>query len=458
MTATRIAVIGAGSAQFSACIVRDLCVTPALAGSEICLMDVDAHRLALVEKLAHKIDRELGSGLRITSTTDRAAALRDTAFVINTALDGGHPWAEYQRSLAEKHGFYRGAHLSSFTNMALMLEIAQDMERLCPQAWLIQSSNPVFEGCTLMTRETGIRVVGLCHGHTGYERIAEVMGLDLKDVSAKTIGFNHWIFMTEFTYKGQDAYPLLDKWIETEAERFWAQPMPYFHDTPVSRAAMHQYKLFGLMPIGDTPRMCDIPRVLGWWYLQDLETRKKWYGPYGGFDSEIGWDKYLHNLEQNLRDIEQVTLDDARRATDTFEPVRSDEQIVPLIETLVHDGEALYHVNIPNRGPILRGIPEDVVVECDALVRGGEIVPLPQPQLPRKVIVGAMLPRLFEAETMIEAVARGDLDLIRINLLADHRTQSLEQVDAMLEEWLADPRCARLANRLRPPRLPRLAI
>ena len=49
-----------------------------------------------------------------------------------------------------------------------MLDVARDMERICPDAWLIQSGNPVFEGCTLMTRETGVKIVGLCHGHYGY--------------------------------------------------------------------------------------------------------------------------------------------------------------------------------------------------------------------------------------------------------------------------------------------------
>ena len=72
--------------------------------------------------------------------------------------------------------------------VAFFLEVARDIERICPNAWLIQSSNPVFEGCTLIARETGINFVGLCHGHYGYEKVARVIGLDLEHVSALTPG------------------------------------------------------------------------------------------------------------------------------------------------------------------------------------------------------------------------------------------------------------------------------
>ena len=171
--------------------------------------------------------------------------------------------------------------------MVFFLDVARDIAQICPHAWLLQSANPVFEGCTLMHRETGIKVVGLCHGHYGYREVARTLGLELEHVSAQMPGFNHWIWMTDFRYKGQDAYPFLDRWIEREAEAHWAKGPRSFGDNQMSRAAIHQYKLFGVMPIGDTPRM------VGWWYHTDLETKKRWYGALGGFDSEIGWGQYL---------------------------------------------------------------------------------------------------------------------------------------------------------------------
>ena len=80
-----------------------------------------------------------------------------------------------------------------------------------------------------------------------------MLGLELEHVSAQMPGFNHWIWMTDFRYKGQNAYPLLDEWIATKAEAYWATQAASFGDNQMSRAAIHQYQLFGLMPIGDTP-------------------------------------------------------------------------------------------------------------------------------------------------------------------------------------------------------------
>ena len=137
-----------------------------------------------------------------------------------------------------------------------MLDVARDMERICPDAWLIQSGNPVFEGCTLMTRETGIKVCGLCHGHYGYLEIARVLGLDPARVTWQAPGLNHNIWLTHFLYDGKDAYPLLDEWIaDAGARSTGARTWPSARTTSRCRAAtIHQYQLFGLMPIGDTPR------------------------------------------------------------------------------------------------------------------------------------------------------------------------------------------------------------
>jgi alpha-galactosidase len=96
------------------------------------------------------------------------------------------------------------------------------MEEICLDAWLIQSGNPVYDGCTLMTRETQLKIVGLCHGHYGYKRMAQVLGLDVEHVTCQAPGLNQVIYATHFEYRGKDAYPLLDEWIATKSEHFWA--------------------------------------------------------------------------------------------------------------------------------------------------------------------------------------------------------------------------------------------
>jgi len=439
-TAVRITIIGAGSAQFSGGIVRDLCVNPGLHGSHVVLMDVDQRRMSMVARLAERLSDELGAGLSFSQTTDRAEALQGADFVINTAQVGGHVWTEAQRMMAERHGYYRGARLHNVGQAAFFLEVARDMERICPSAWLIQSANPVFEGCTLMTRETGVKVLGLCHGHYGYRDIARVLGLELERVSAQMPGFNHWIWMTDFRYRGRDAYPLLDEWIETQARGYWAKDDREFWDNQMSPAAIHQYRLFGLMPIGDTPRMA------GWWYHTDLETKKRWYGHLGGFDSEIGWRQYLDKMGANVRQVEQAAKNKRQPIRKTFEPVQSDEQIVPIMDSLVNDVERMFQVNVPNRGHIIQGFPEDLVIECQGVVSGAGIRGVVAPPFPPKLMAGAMIPRWHEAELVVEALRSGDRDLVLLYLLQDQRTRSLEQAESLLDEWLADPRNERMAR------------
>jgi len=439
-TDVKIAIVGAGSATFAAGIVRDLCLTPELHGSHVALMDVDAHRLEMIDRMARRLSGELGAGLSFSVTQAREPALTGADFVLNTAQVGGHDWTEAQRTLAEEHGYYRGTRLHNLGQAAFFLEVARDIERVCPNAWLIQSANPVFEGCTLMHRETNVKVLGLCHGHYGYLQIARVLGLEADSVSAQCPGYNHWIWMTDFRYRGKDAYPLLDEWIETSSEAYWADDDRPFGANQMRRAAIHLYRLFGAMPIGDTPRMA------GWWYHTSLETKQEWFGPLGGFDSEIGWGQYLKNVAERAATVERAALDERTPITDTFRPVQSREQIVPIINALVNDVEGLYQVNIPNTGQIVKGFPENLVVECQGIVSAAGIRGVSAPPFTPRLMAGAMIPRWKEAEQFVECLRSGDRNLLLIHLLEDHRTRSLEQAEALLDAWFSDSRNDRVAR------------
>ena len=114
----KIAIIGAGSAQFSGGIIRDLCVTPLLHGTTLCLMDIDQERLKFITQMGRKLTEELGAQLYFESTTDRRVALEGADFVINTAQDQGHSWYEAQRKIGEDHGYYRGGMLGALYQTA----------------------------------------------------------------------------------------------------------------------------------------------------------------------------------------------------------------------------------------------------------------------------------------------------------------------------------------------------
>jgi alpha-galactosidase len=432
----KIAVIGAGSATFSLGLVKDLCLTERLKGSLVSFMDVDGARLANITALAERYSRELGADLRFEQTTDRGAALDGADFVINTADAKGHYHQRAMRELTAGHGYYYGAaSIGGFYNFRLMLGVARDMEAICPDAWLIQSGNPVFDGTTLMTRLTGTKIIGLCHGHYGYLEIARTLGLDAAKITWEAPGVNHCIWLTHFLYDGADAYPALDRWIEEEGPRYWETHVATrTHDIQLSRGTINMYRLFGLMPIGDSPRQA------GWWYSTDIETKKRWFGePWGGPDTELARPVHVAGLEKRLAQVAAVLRDPEARVADVFGRTKTREQQVPIIDALAHNAGGLFQVNIPNRGGLLEGVAADVAVEVPAWIDATGVHAVRPTPLPRKILLEQIAPKVLQMERGLEAFLSGDRTMLLYNILDNHQTRSYDQAVAVLDDLLAMP-------------------
>jgi alpha-galactosidase len=429
---TKISIIGAGSVVFSLGLVKDLCLTESLAGSQICFMDIDQERLDMIYRLGTRYAGELGADLRFEKTLDRAVALQDASFVINTAAVHDEYHKRDLRAIADRHGYYYGGRIPLlYYQIDLMLSIARDMEHACPDAWLIFAANPVFAGTTLVSRESSIKTVGLCHGHYGYRRIAETIGLDPDRVTWQAPGLNHNIWLTHFLYEGQDAYPLLDRWIETEAEQYWNTHVATgTHDTQMSRGTIHQFKMYGLMPIGDTPRRG------GWWYHTDQETKMRWFfPPWGGPDTHEARAVTRENKDARIARMTEAAYDTQARITEVFGTQRTREQHVPIIDGLVNNHEGQFQVNVRNEGA-LAGVPDDVAVEVPAIVNAKGIQPLRVEPLPRKVLLECILPDWLHVEQQLEAYKTGDRSMLLYGTLERHQTRSYDQAVAVLEELL----------------------
>lgn len=436
----KITVIGAGSAEFSLGLVKDLCLTPSLAGSHVSFMDINPERLDMIHKFAVRYANELGANLTFDLFTDRADSLRDADFVVNTAFVQGHYHARDARAVTAQHGYYYGGvGLGDWYQFRLMLDVARDMEKICPNAWIIQSANPVFEGCTLMARETGIKVCGLCHGHYGYQAVAKVIGLNPDRVTWEAPGLNHNIWLTKFLYQSDngklvDAYPLLDKWIATKAEAFWRTHVAQgTHDVHISRAEVHQYKMYGLLPIGDTPRKG------GWWYHTDLATKKHWYGePYGGPDTELARPVFVERLEKRIAEMTRLANDPKASIAEVFGIEKTREQQVPIMDGLVNNNEYYAQVNVINNGA-LPGVPDNVVVEVPAVVNAKGIQPIRVAGLPPKIMWECIWPELLDMERDLLAFKTGDKSILLYNVLHGHQTRSYDQGVAVLEDLLNMP-------------------
>ncbi len=447
MAKTRIAIIGAGSVAWSMTFVRDLAVTKGLWGSEVVLMDINEERLGITASLAKRYTKEVGADIKFKTTTNRKEAIEGSDFVVNTAFTVGYTNMEKERRIAEEYGYYRGigdrvcdyyGNIGAYKQLKFFLEVAHDIEELSPDAWYIILANPVFEGTTLVSRESKVKVVGMCHGWLGYKAIAKTLGLDLKYVEADMAGTNHNVWLVKFTYKGEDVYPLIDKWIEEKAEEYW-QSSEYLNALPweseqMSPAAVEMYRLYGLFPLGDTIRA-----VSPWWFHTDLNTKRKWYGPTGGFDSEVGWAIYLSLHNMLLRRMYALAKNPKASLLQELPPERSDEQIIPFINAVVNDEETRVVINVPNKGAI-SGIGDDVAVEVPVMVsaRGYKHV-FSSLELPRRLMLHVMIPRVLRMERILQAFLDGDRKSLVLTLMDDHRTESFEQAKNLVEKLLSLP-------------------
>jgi len=434
-TPIRLSVIGAGSATFSLGLVKDICLTASLAGRDITFMDIDTERLAMIHKLGARYAAELGQSLSFELTDSLEDTLQDADFVINTASAHSHYKQRDIRELVEKYGYYYGGGVggSNYYNLNLMMGVVRAMERICPEAWLIQSGNPVYQGCTLMTRESDIKICGLCHGHYGVYGIARVLGLtDVEDITWQAPGLNHNIWLNHFYYKGEDAYPLLEQWIAEAAEEYWETHVAQStHDIQMSRGTIHQYRMFGLMPIGDTPRRG------GWWYHTGLSTKKHWFGePFGGPDTHIARPFYVQNLEKKMAHMTRVANDPKASLLEEFGQEKTREQQVPIIDGLVNDNEGHFQVNVPNYGA-LAGVPDDVVVEVPAIVNKMGIQPVRVDPLPEKILWEQILPEWLHMEQELLAYREGDRRSLLLHALDSNQTREYDQALDALEDVLA---------------------
>ncbi len=428
MSAVKVTIIGAGSVVFSLGLVKDLCLNEDLKGSKVHFMDINEERLDVVYRLAQRYAEDLGSDLNFARTLDRAESLQEADFVINTAtVTHNEYFMKRRRELMAEHGYFYGhTGMPEYHNLQMMLDVAKDVEAIVPDAWILLAGNPVFAGTTLMGRETDVRVCGLCHGHYGYRRVAQTIGLDPDKVRWQAPGLNHNIWLTQFFYEGEDAYPLLDRWIAENIEQYWKDHKGDGVPAQWSPSAIRQYKLYGLFPIGDTPRSG------GWWFHTDLETRMRWYGAGGGGDTPEGRDRILKGKEEKYAQMKAAAYDDEVRPITLFGAEKTREQHVPIIDALVNDNEYRAQVNVINDGA-LPGLPDDVAVEVPAIVNRGGIQPIRVEPLPNKVMLECIYPGWLRMEQTLEALLSGDKSMLLYGILESHQTRSYEQAEVALE-------------------------
>ena len=215
----KISLIGAGSFEFTRELVRDILTFPALRDTELALMDIDPTRLNFSRRACEKIIAAGGYPTAVTATTDRLEALRGADGVVITILSGGPSVFRTDIEIPEKYGVdicvgdTRGpSGIFRFLRTApAMLAICRDIEKVCPNAIVLNYTNPMAMLCRYLQSETTVRITGLCHGVQGTaEMLARWIGADMDHVSYLCAGINHQAFFLKYMNNGKDAYPDID--------------------------------------------------------------------------------------------------------------------------------------------------------------------------------------------------------------------------------------------------------
>lgn len=223
----KIAFIGAGSFQFTRSLVRDLLTFPAFTESTLALMDVSEERLDFAKAAVGKIIEAGKYPAKVIATTDRAEALDGADGVVCTIQVGCEKTYRADIEIPKKYGVdinvgdTRGPAgvFRALRTMPVMLDIAHDIERLCPDATFLNYTNPMAMLCRALQTETKTKTSGLCHSVQGTARmLARWIGAPDDEITYLCAGLNHQAWYLDFKWNGKDAYPLIHQAVTTRPE------------------------------------------------------------------------------------------------------------------------------------------------------------------------------------------------------------------------------------------------
>jgi len=224
--------IGAGSLGFTRGLARDILSFDAFKDAEIHLMDIHEGRLAYSEKAIKKLIAAGNYPATVHATTDRRKALEGADGVLITILQGGVDVWRHDIEIPKKYGVdinvgdTRGpAGVFRFLRTApVMLDIIRDVEELCPDAIVLNYTNPMALLCSHLQRLSKVNVTGLCHSVQGTaSMLARWIGAKEGEYSFTCAGINHQAFYLDFKVNGQDVYPKIYDKVANDPEIYNAE-------------------------------------------------------------------------------------------------------------------------------------------------------------------------------------------------------------------------------------------
>ncbi|MDI9546919.1 MAG: alpha-galactosidase [Chloroflexota bacterium] len=426
----KIAFIGAGSFGFTRKLVRDVLTFPLLENATLSLMDIDADHLEFARRAVQKIV-DLGNyPAKVEATLDREQALRGADYVVVTILAGGLDVWRKDIEIPKKYGIdinigdTRGPSgiFRALRTIPVMLDIGRDMERLCPDATMLNYTNPMVMLCRSLQRETSIKVTGLCHSVQGTaEMLARWIGAPMEEITYTCAGINHMAWYLKYEWNGKDAYPLIHKAVTERPE--------VYNEEQVRN---EMYLALDYYPTESSGHHSEY----NWWFRKRPDLIEK-YCTHG-----TGWNpgEYGYIITEREKRLSSWRAETEKwLAADTpIELERGHEYAAYIMNALAGGEPFEYNGNVANTG-LITNLPQNACVEVPVWASRKGLTPVYVGELPPQVAALTGLTAITE-EMAVEGCLSGDPRLIYQAIAHDPLTASvlsLAEIRTMVNEMFA---------------------
>ena len=437
----QVTIIGGGSYQWGPKLVVDLLGTPSLSGMDLVLEDVDVDAARTIAAFAEAAAEAMGAKAHITATGDERRALEGADFVVVTISTGGFASMAVDLEVPARYGVVQsvgdsvgpGGINRALRNIPVLVGLGRAMEQCCPDAWMLNITNPMTCLTRAVARETSVAVMGLCHEVGNFAMdVAIAFGLPHTAVRPVVAGVNHFPVVTELEIGGEDGLALLRDSVEElggiDALATAVGDPPAEPFTRLDFARRNLLKLAMLERFGAIPAAGD--RHLAEFVPSVLTESSDWGRRWGIEPTTIA----MRQRDQDgyVAEVRAVLAGEAE--VPTWE---SGEMVAPVIDSLLTGTRRELPLNLPNTGQA-PDLPADAVVESMCVVDaegvdGRDVVrpPAPLTELLRRHVA--------VQEMTVEAAVRGDRDLVAAAVALDPLAGRVDLAaqDRMIDDLLA---------------------
>lgn len=420
----KITFIGAGSLLFTRNLVRDIQTYPALRDYEICLMDINQERLDAIKFAIHKLMKAGNYSAKVTATTSREEALKDACVVICTILvDDISVWRK-DLEIPKKYGVdynigdTRGIAgiFRTFRTAPVITSICHDMERLCPDAFLLNYTNPMDMVCKAVQSQTTIPVMGLCHSVQGTaQMLADWIGKPMSEITYRCAGINHQTWFLEYKWNGKDAYPLI---------REAANKPEHVAAEPVRVDMLNHLGYFVTESSGHNSEY-------NAWYRKNPEILQQ-YLSNGKNDGRYGFEIEYYE-DANSKWTEQL---EEWYSQGDISLERGNEYAACILNAVIGDGTPFkFYGNVMNHGYV-ENLPENACVEVPVYATPYGFEPVSVGKLPPQLACLNGINAQCE-DMAVEALLTGNRDLVYYAAYLDpliSAVLTLKDIHAMVDE------------------------